>query len=171
MTSKTKSKSQTVKTPKAGKAQDPKKDKSAIQATEKARNAVIASIDQRLKDEAAPAASGEATPAAVETKPVNMKKSSQKEKAPKAPREPKEPKLKRVSALDAAAQVLVKATKPMRASELVEAMEKSGLWKSPGGKTPEATLYAAMIREIRAKGDKARFKKHERGVFVAGKGA
>ena len=41
----------------------------------------------------------------------------------------------------------------------------------PGGKTPEATLYAAIIREIAAKGTAARFKKHERGVFVAGKGA
>jgi hypothetical protein len=46
-----------------------------------------------------------------------------------------------------------------------------GLWTSPGGKTPEATLYAAIIREIAAKGTAARFKKHERGVFVAGKGA
>ncbi len=37
-----------------------------------------------------------------------------------------------------------------------------------------ARLYAAIIREIAAKGTAARFKKHERGVFVApprGKGA
>ena len=46
-------------------------------------------------------------------------------------------------------------------------MNAKGLWKSPGGKSPEATLYAAIIREIAAKGDAARFKKHERGVFVA----
>jgi hypothetical protein len=58
----------------------------------------------------------------------------------------------------------------MRATEMIAAMEAKGLWKSPGGKTPEATLYAAIIREIAAKGDKARFKKHERGVFVPGKG-
>ena len=54
------------------------------------------------------------------------------------------------------------------------AMEAKGLWTSPvwgGGKTPEATLYAAIVREIAAKGTAARFKKHERGVFVAGKGA
>jgi hypothetical protein len=54
-------------------------------------------------------------------------------------------------------------------------MEAKKLWTSPGwggGKTPEATLYAApptIIREIAAKGTAARFKKHERGVFVAGK--
>lgn len=63
----------------------------------------------------------------------------------------------------------------MKAKEMVALMEAKGLWTSPGGKTPEATLYAAIIREITAKGDQARFRKHERGVFVAppqrGKGA
>lgn len=83
-------------------------------------------------------------------------------------------KPKRVSALDAAAQVLAASEVPMRAKEMIAAMEAKGLWRSPGGKTPEATLYAAIIREIAAKGTAARFKKHERGVFVApprGKGA
>jgi len=79
--------------------------------------------------------------------------------------------MKRVSALDAAAQVLAASEVPMRAKEMIAAMEAKGLWTSPGGKTPEATLYAAIIREIAAKGTAARFKKHERGVFVAGKGA
>jgi hypothetical protein len=83
----------------------------------------------------------------------------------------KEKKPKRVSALDAAAQVIAGAKVPMRAKEMIAEMEANGLWKSPGGKTPEATLYAAIIREIAAKGTAARFKKHERGVFVAGKGA
>ncbi len=78
---------------------------------------------------------------------------------------------KRLSALDAAAQVLAASDVPMRAKEMITAMEAKKLWTSPGGKTPEATLYAAMIREIAAKGTAARFKKHERGVFVAGKGA
>jgi hypothetical protein len=101
-------------------------------------------------------------------------------KAPKPAKEPKPAKApkpakqvegaKRISALDAAAQVLAASSVPMRATEMIAAMEAKGLWKSPGGKTPEATLYAAIIREIAAKGDKARFKKHERGVFVPGKG-
>ena len=78
---------------------------------------------------------------------------------------------RRVGALDAAAQVLAASEVPMRAKEMVAAMESKGLWKSPGGKTPEATLFAAIIREIAAKGPKARFKKHERGVFVATKHA
>ena len=79
----------------------------------------------------------------------------------------KAPKPKRTSALDAAATVLAASDVPMRAKEMIAAMETKGLWKSPGGQTPEATLYAAIIREIAAKGIAARFKKHERGVFVA----
>lgn len=78
-------------------------------------------------------------------------------------------KPKRVSALDAAAQILAKSEVPLRAKELIAQMEASGLWKSPGGRTPEATLYAAITREIATKGTKARFKKHDKGVFVATK--
>ncbi len=72
----------------------------------------------------------------------------------------------RVSAIDAAAQVLKSAGKPMRAQELIETMADKGLWKSPGGKTPHATLYAAMLREITEKGKDARFTKVDRGLFA-----
>lgn len=36
----------------------------------------------------------------------------------------------------------------------------------PGGKTPHATLYSAILREIATKGNEARFKKTERGHFT-----
>jgi hypothetical protein len=86
---------------------------------------------------------------------------------PQAERKPAtEPKPKRVSALDAAAQVLQDAGQPMRAKDLIEAMAAQGRWTSPNGKTPAATLYAAMLREIAAKGDQARFTKVERGQFA-----
>ena len=75
-------------------------------------------------------------------------------------------KPKRVSALDAAAQVLANAGKPMRAQEIIAAMAEQGLWKSPAGKTPQATLYAAMHRESQAKGAASRFKKVDRGQFA-----
>ena len=52
------------------------------------------------------------------------------------------------------------------ATRLVEAAETKGYWKSPGGKTPEATVYSAIIREIAAKGSEARFRKTERGRFA-----
>ncbi len=77
----------------------------------------------------------------------------------------KSAKPKRVSAIDAAAQVLKKTGKPMRAQELITAMAEQKLWTSPGGKTPHATLYAAILREINTKGSAARFTKVERGQF------
>ena len=77
-----------------------------------------------------------------------------------------EAKPKRVSALDAAAQVLKAAGKPMRAPELIVAMAEQNLWKSPAGATPHATLYAAMQREEKAKGGASRFTKVDRGQFI-----
>ena len=73
---------------------------------------------------------------------------------------------KKLSALDAAAHVLAKNGKPMTAQELILSMAEKNLWASPGGKTPHATLYAAMIREIGSKGKDARFRKVERGLFT-----
>jgi hypothetical protein len=140
-----------------------------------ATTATDAATSDTTAPEAATDAAGAnvAEPAADGAKPKG-KKAPKGEKAPKtskAPKAPKQPKPKRVSALDAAAMVIAKADKPMRAVDMVAQMEAKGLWKSPGGKTPEATLYAAIIREIAAKGKEARFKKHDRGLFVAGKGA
>ena len=91
------------------------------------------------------------------------KAATRKVKSKKADREQKP---KRVSALDAAAQVLAKAEKPMRAQELIAAMAEQGLWSSPAGKTPHATLYAAMMRESRDKGTASRFRKVDRGLFA-----
>ena len=88
-------------------------------------------------------------------------------KEPKPAKTPTKSAPPRLSALDAAAQVLVAGDKPMRVKDLIEQMEAKKLWKSPGGKTPEATLYAAMLREIQAKKSEARFKKVERGLFIA----
>jgi hypothetical protein len=77
-----------------------------------------------------------------------------------------EAKPKKMSGLDAAAAVLAESAEPMNAKEMIEAVETKGLWKSPGGKTPHATLYSAIIREITIKGDAARFRKADRGKFV-----
>ncbi len=55
----------------------------------------------------------------------------------------------------------------MNAKEMIEALAAQGLWTSPGGKTPHATLYSAILREIGSKGNDARFKKTERGKFAA----
>ena len=52
---------------------------------------------------------------------------------------------------------------------MVEAAEAKGYWKSPGGKTPHATIFSAIIREIAKKGDDSRFVKAERGKFTRSK--
>ena len=75
---------------------------------------------------------------------------------------------KRSSGLDAAAQVLAEAKEPLGAKEMVERMLAKGLWKT-NGKTPAATIYAAIIREIASKGDDSRFRKVERGKFTLAK--
>jgi hypothetical protein len=46
-------------------------------------------------------------------------------------------------------------------------MSEKGYWSSPGGKTPHATLYSAILREISAKGELSRFVKTDRGRFIA----
>ncbi len=146
---------------KTKKPRTPRMSKSAARAegaakTERLRKAALAEIKDRLDGKPAQPAKAKGEKAA---------------KAPQAPKEKKPTPPKRVSALDAAAQVLAASDKPMRAKEMLAEVEAKGLWKSPVGKTPEATLYAAIIREIAAKGEKARFKKHDKGLFVAGKGA
>jgi len=85
---------------------------------------------------------------------------------PKRTRAKKEPNEKRMSGLDAAAKVLQERAEPMSAKEMIEAVEAKGYWKSPGGKTPHATLYSAIIREIKLKGTEARFRKTDRGRFA-----
>jgi hypothetical protein len=98
---------------------------------------------------------------------------SKKSKATKTAKQAtsnREPKAKRVSGLDLAAKVLASAREPLNAKTIAERAVAAG-WKT-SGKTPHATLYAAMIREIAAKGKDARFRKTDRGLFASsGKGA
>ncbi len=112
-------------------------------------------------------------PEAVEAAVANDAKAEAAGKAATRKARPKkadgEQKPKRVSALDAAAQVLAQAERPMRAQELIAAMAEQGLWSSPAGKTPHATLYAAMLREARDRGTAARFRKVDRGLFAFNK--
>ncbi len=115
-------------------------------------------VDPRIAEKA------KALDAAVAKLATPGLKATRKE-APKA--EPK--KARKMGALDAAAIVLAEAGKSMRSKELIAEMAKRGLWTSPGGKTPEATLYAAILREIGAKGSAARFARAGKGEFASTK--
>ena len=117
--------------------------KKTAKSTEQLRKEAIASIDKNL------AGDGDAKP-----------KRGSKKKTKASPGNGK------LSGLDAAAQILGKAKKPMGCKDMVEQAITQGLW-SPGGKTPHATLYAAIIREISKKGKDARFRKTDRGLFAS----
>jgi hypothetical protein len=89
--------------------------------------------------------------------PVPAKKTG-KAKAPKADR--------KMSGLDAAAKVLAESAEPLNAKAIIEQAAAKGYWTSPGGKTPHATIYAAMATEIAKKGSESRFAKADRGLFT-----
>ncbi|MBT5610098.1 MAG: hypothetical protein HOJ57_29425 [Lentisphaerae bacterium] len=72
-----------------------------------------------------------------------------------------------MSLLDAAAHLLGQADEAMRCKDLVDQARELGLWAPRrGGKTPDRTLYSAILREITTKGDASRFRKVERGHFA-----
>ena len=97
---------------------------------------------------------------------MTAKKTTKTDAAKKDPKAKaaKAAKPKKLSALDAAAKVLAETGQPMNCQEMIEAMAKKRYGTSPGGKTPHATLYSAILRELKAKD--ARFTKTERGKFA-----
>ena len=70
----------------------------------------------------------------------------------------------KMSGLAAAVKILGDAGGPMTTGQITEAAITKGLW-APEGKTPAATLYSAILREIGTKGKDSRFKKVARGQF------
>ena len=72
---------------------------------------------------------------------------------------------KGLSLLNAAATVLERSGEAMPVRAMIEEAKASGLWTPTGGKTPEQTLYSAIIREIKDKGGTSRFRKDGRGRF------
>jgi hypothetical protein len=111
----------------------------------------------------------QAEPKAEESKPEEAKRQQAKASAKPPKKARAEAKPKKLSAIDAAARVLGEADQPMNCQDMIKAMAEKGYWTSPGGKTPAATLYSAILREVQTKGNDARFKKTERGKFTVGK--
>jgi HB1, ASXL, restriction endonuclease HTH domain len=100
---------------------------------------------------------------AAKTPQAKSGKNSRKTKAAQRAEVGGQPKL---SAVAAAAKVLAETGQAMTCKELIAAMAAQGYWTSPAGKTPQATLYAALTREIQTKKDQARFRKSGRGTFA-----
>ena len=98
---------------------------------------------------------------------ATKKTTTKKAKSKKAPAKAKRKKADgNMSALDAAAKVLAEAKQAMTCKEMIDAMAAKGYWTSPAGRTPDRTLYSALLRQISAKGKDARFQKTERGKFA-----
>ena len=127
--------------------------------TQKVRQAAIKEIDERLNGEAKPAKGKSAGARKTASKmAVSKKAPAQKAKTPRKP-----------SGLDLAAKVLQEAKEPLNAKTIAERAIAAG-WET-NGKTPHASIYAAIIREIQNKGDASRFEKVDRGRFQIRTGA
>jgi len=72
---------------------------------------------------------------------------------------------KRLGLVDAAIQVMKETGEPMNCKDIVKVILEKKLWETTG-KTPDATLYSSILRDIQKKGSEARFKKVERGQFA-----
>ena len=67
---------------------------------------------------------------------------------------------KKLSLLNAAAQVLATCREPLNCKEIIAKAVEMELWVPTGGKTPEQTLYSGIFREIKTS-EEPRFKKSE----------
>jgi len=94
---------------------------------------------------------------AIDPEPTTKKPKKLKVKADLKP--------KKLSMIKAALQVLQERKVPMTCPEMIDVMATEELWVSPGGKTPAATLYAAISRSIKDLGRSSPFKKSKRGKF------
>ena len=138
----------------------------ADQENARARDDRAAAADGMTASERAMAKSAKKSPTPAEKKaPVRGRTKKDASKANVAGvKAKKEAKPKRLSGLDAAAQVLAASKEPLNAKTIAERAIAAG-WKTNGA-TPHATLYAAIVREIQQKGAQARFRKVERGRFT-----
>jgi hypothetical protein len=105
-------------------------------------------------------------PAYVEQAPTPEPVLAKPKGTRKAKKAPGDRQANKLSALDAAVKVLGETGQPMTCHELITAMAAKGYWTSPAGRTPAATLYAALLRELQGKGEQARFVKTARGQFA-----
>jgi len=101
----------------------------------------------------------EVTPQTEGPKPARSRRS--RAGAAEAPARPA-----KLSALEAAVRLLGESGQAMNCQEMIAAMAAKGYWTSPGGRTPSATLYTSILKELTTKGKESRFVKVERGRFA-----
>ena len=104
---------------------------------------------ERIVEEPVEVAETEAVPAEPEEdNAVNPAPESGRDQRPE----------KKLSLLNAAAQVLAACRTPMNCKEMIAKAVEMELWTPTGAKTPEQTLYSGIFREIKTT-EEPRFKK------------
>ena len=70
-----------------------------------------------------------------------------------------------MNSLDAVAEVLRRAGKPLHYRDITRLVLDAGLWTTEG-KTPDATINARLAGDIKDKGTESRFQRTDKGVFA-----
>ena len=113
-------------------------------------------------------------PKAAQAKPAPAKaeppKAVAKAEPPKATAKPATAKpadgaKPKLSLLKAAEAVLKTSDEALNTKRMVELAKEKGLWTPGAGKTPEQTLYSAILREMKKHGDASTFVLVAKGHF------
>ena len=75
---------------------------------------------------------------------------------------------KKLSLINAAAQVLAACREPMNCKEIIAKAVEMELWVPTGGKTPEQTLYSGIFREMKTSNEPRVRKSEVKGKFLLG---
>jgi len=157
-----------LKTGKAVRINSAQRLRSAKFVDQKALDAAVAEKTEKKAQAKAAKAEKVAAKAKAEPQAEAPAAAADKSSEALAPATTSEAKEKKMGLVSAAIQILKDgANTPMSVKEMVEQVTAKGLWSpARGGKTPAATLYAAIFREIKQKGEASRFTQTDRGKFA-----
>ena len=68
--------------------------------------------------------------------------------------------------MSAAIQVLTESTQPLTCNEMIHRMATTGMWSNPRDRTPEHSLYAALVRFMARQGVHCPIRKTGEGRFL-----
>ena len=133
-------------------------------ATSKAAKPTAAKAKPTAKPTDKPADKATA-PKAAQAKPAPAKVEPTKAVAKPSPAKPADGTKPKLSLLKAAEAVLKESEEALNTKRMVELAKEKGLWTPGAGKTPEQTLYSAILREMKKHGDASTFVLVAKGHF------
>ena len=133
-------------------------------ATSKAAKPPAAKAKSTAKPTDKPADKATA-PKAAQAKPAPAKAEPPKATAKPAAAKPADGAKPKLSLLKAAEAVLKTSDEALNTKRMVELAKEKGLWTPGSGKTPEQTLYSAILREMKKHGDASTFVLVAKGHF------